>query len=332
MNIRISQKKEKKLSKVVVVAFLLVLFSTLIYLVAVEKAYQQHASTPEVQEIQKYFSEKESLPTFTKTVKASDIHDTQPVQNILIVGSDSRTERYEGRSDVLVVMQINPQTEKINLVSIPRDTRTEIVGRNHKDKINHAFSYGIETSVETVENFLDIEINGYVQFNFKSFVHFIDTIGGVEVASKLSFTEQDSSDNRNAIRIEEGVQTLDGEQALAYARMRKQDVEGDIGRGKRQQEIIQSVISKMATPASVVSTIKEIPNLIPYFITSYQPYQLVDMLTRYSTKNWTYETAQLRGSGTKIDGVYYYEPIPESLMEIKELLNTEQDQTETNIE
>src|SRR5690606_27392907 len=132
-----------------------------------------------------------------------------------------------------IVLTVNPNKESIQMVSIPRDTRTEIIGKGFEDKINHAYAFGgMEMAIDTVENFLDIPIDYYVQVNMEGFKDLIDAVGGVTVENDLAFTQ-------DGYHFPEGTITLYGDEALAFVRMRKNDPRGEFGRQLRQRQIIE---------------------------------------------------------------------------------------------
>ena len=108
--------------------------------------------------------------------------------SVLILGVDER-KGDRGRSDTMIVLTVNPNQNSIKMLSIPRDTRTEIVGHGTEDKINHAYAFGgIEMSMATVEDFLNIPIDYYLQINMEGFKDIVDSVGGVTVNNDLDFT------------------------------------------------------------------------------------------------------------------------------------------------
>ena len=112
--------------------------------------------------------------------------DAEPF-SMLVLGVDER-EGDKGRSDTMIVMTVNPETKSTKMVSIPRDTYTEIVGQGFNDKINHAYAFGgIEMSMDTVENLLDIPIDYVVQVNMDSFKDIVDAVGGISINNTLDF-------------------------------------------------------------------------------------------------------------------------------------------------
>jgi len=189
----------------------------------------------------------------------SNLRDSQIDLNkdpfaILLIGSDARKEGSQNwRPDVMMVAAINPKKKSMKIVSIPRDTWVEIANTNGgKAKINHAAHYGqlkgidpIKNTRETVENFLNIPIDHYSKVNFKGFMDAVDVLGGVDVNVKRSFTTESFGGKK--LYFHEGPMHLNGEYALAYARMRKKDPLGDKGRNIRQQEVLSQIMEKVVS-------------------------------------------------------------------------------------
>jgi len=174
-----------------------------------------------------------------------ELEKKQPF-SVLMLGVDER-EGDAGRSDTIIVMTVNPNDKSSKMVSIPRDTYTEIVGKGSKDKINHAYAFGgIEMSMETVENLLDIPIDYVVQVNMEGFEDIVDAVGGVNVNNTLDFSVGQHNYPKGNI-------TLDGEEALSYVRMRYEDPNGDFGRQDRQKQVIQAVMREGASVKSLVN-------------------------------------------------------------------------------
>jgi len=189
---------------------------------------------------------KTYAPVEASDVDTGDEHkdELQPARKkgdepftVLLMGTDSRSEADRGRPDTIILAAANPKTQKVTLLSIPRDTYVEIAGKGKKDKINHAYNYGTGTMLKTVEELLDIPVDYYVMINFKGFEDLIDEIGGIEidVEKRMYYKSSDTY-----INLYPGRQVLNGEQALGYARFRR-DAEGDFGRNRRQQEVLKAL-------------------------------------------------------------------------------------------
>jgi polyisoprenyl-teichoic acid--peptidoglycan teichoic acid transferase len=160
--------------------------------------------------------------------------------SVLLVGLDTKTMD-SGRSDTLIVALVDPKNKKTSLLSIPRDTRVQIAGRN-LDKITHAHNYGINSTIMTVEDFLDIKIDFYAQINFEGFQSLVNTIGGVTVDVEKNLSFRDRITNTQ-FSLKKGNQKLNGIQALNYARYRD-DREADFGRNRRQQQVIKALMDE----------------------------------------------------------------------------------------
>jgi polyisoprenyl-teichoic acid--peptidoglycan teichoic acid transferase len=163
--------------------------------------------------------------------------------SVLLVGLDSKTMD-SGRSDTLMVALVDQKNKKVSLLSIPRDTRVQIAGRD-LDKITHAHNYGINSTIMTVEDFLDIKIDYYAQINFEGFQSLVNTLGGVTVDVEKNLSFRDRITNTQ-FSLNKGTQKLNGIQALNYARFRD-DWESDFGRNRRQQQVIKALMDETMT-------------------------------------------------------------------------------------
>lgn len=204
-----------------------------------------------------------------KKMKKSDTSDeelsssgksiTEPF-TMLLMGIDSTDEVLEknaiANGDTLILITFNPKTLNATMISIPRDSYVPIACWSDKaeNKITHAAGYGTDCMMQTIENYFGINIDYYAKINFKGLVKLVDAVGGVEVNVDASQTLcTDDSSRGSQVCIEPGLQTLNGEQALVYARNRKQLVNGDFGRGLHQQEIVMALIDKMKNITKVSS-------------------------------------------------------------------------------
>ena len=175
--------------------------------------------------------------------------------NVLISGIDTYGSiNRVSRSDVNIVVTVNPNTHKILLTSIQRDMYVQLHGTTGtRDKLTHAGIYGINMSRQTIEDFLDIDIPYYVRVNFDSVIKLVDTIGGVDIYNDVAF--------RGYSRyFEQGYVHLNGEQALEYARERKKMPNGDWTRGEHQKVIITAIINKIANSKELLTNYGDILN------------------------------------------------------------------------
>lgn len=219
--------------------------------------------------------------------------------SILLMGVDER-EGDRGRSDSLILMTVNPNKNSTQMVSIPRDTRTEIIGKGKQDKINHAYAFGgTEMALNTVENFLDVPVDYFVKINMESFKDTVDAVGGVEVNNTLDFSY-------GGFDFPKGKITLNGEKALAYTRMRYEDPRGDFGRQDRQRQVIEGVMKKGANVSSITK-FGDMFNVVRNNVTTNLTFdQMWDIQANYKAASQNLTQYQVKGSGDKINGIYYY--------------------------
>ena len=175
---------------------------------------------------------------------------------MLLMGIDSTAEVLSknavANGDTLILLTFNPKTLNATMVSIPRDSYVPIACWPGKDenKITHAAAYGNDCMMNTIQDFFGINIDYYAKINFKGLVKLVDAVGGVDVDVPTTLCTDDS--NRGGeLCIYPGWQTLNGEQALVFARNRKSLQNGDFGRAEHQQEIIMALINKMKTVTEV---------------------------------------------------------------------------------
>ena len=207
---------------------------------------------------------------------------------ILLMGVDSETDGLNANAafngDTLMLITFNPKTLNATMFSIPRDTYVPIACNNNKyAKINSSAAYGTSCVIDTVEQLTDITIDYYVKINFKGVVDLVDALGGIEVDIEAPdfnynhgvncggrFCEQNSDRDTSAsgmIYLDPGLQTINGEEALAYARCRHLYLQSDIDRNKHQQQVVEA-IAKKAASLDNLSKIEEILNAVTKNITT----------------------------------------------------------------
>ncbi len=269
------------------------------------------------------------LYTFSIKVKVEstlkDVDVTKDSFAVYISGIDTYGEISSvSRSDVNIVMVVNPTTKQILLISIPRDYYVQLHGTTGpKDKLTHAGIYGVDMSIKTIEDLLDLEINYYLKVNFTSVIDIVDALDGLDVYSEYSFISY------SGFSFKKGYNKVNGEQALDFARTRKAFSDGDRQRGKNQQAVIEAIIRK-ATNKSIITKYNSLLNAIDgkyqtnmsvKKITSLIKKQLNNMsswtITSYSlsgkdSSNYTYTYNQL---------LYVMEPDFDSVTEAQELIN-----------
>jgi polyisoprenyl-teichoic acid--peptidoglycan teichoic acid transferase len=218
--------------------------------------------------------------------------------SLLMLGVDER-EGDKGRSDTMIVLTVNPNKNSVKMLSIPRDTRTEIIGKGKQDKINHAYAFGgIPMAMNTVENFLDIPIDYYIEVNMKGFTDMVDAVGGVKVQNDLEFTQ-------DGFHFAKGELTLNGKKALSYTRMRKEDPRGDFGRQTRQRQIIEGVVKEGAHLSSLTKFSDIFTVLGKNVKTNLTFDQMVAIQKGYKDVATSIEQMELKEEGTRINNIYY---------------------------
>ncbi|PKR77778.1 transcriptional regulator LytR [Halalkalibacillus sediminis] len=239
--------------------------------------------------------------------------DNEDPINILLLGVDER-EGDVGRSDTMILVSLNPNTDKMLMFNIPRDTYVEIPGRG-MDKINHSYAFGgSELSVETVEQFLDTTVHFYSRINMEGLQDGVDALGGVTVNNDQAFSHGGHD-------FPTGEITLNGEQALIYSRMRKEDPRGDLGRNSRQQEIIDAMIDEGTSFDSFTKVDNMLDAVGSNVQTNMQMPEMRKMFSDYrDTRNETIKE-EIDGSGQMMDGVWYYMVPDEEVNRIRTLLD-----------
>ncbi|MCM3663631.1 LytR family transcriptional regulator [Mesobacillus subterraneus] len=281
-------KKKRTWLRVIGVIFLLLILGVGAYAYSVYSSLTKAVDTMH-QPIKREKSEKR--------VEEITLDKKEPF-SVLMLGVDERSGD-RGRSDTMIVLTVNPEEKSTKMLSIPRDTRTEIIGKGFDDKINHAYAFGgVEMSMNTVENFLDIPVDYYMQINMESFKEIVDAVGGVTVNNTLDFTYE-------GVHFPKGELVLNGEKALKYSRMRYEDPRGDFGRQTRQRQIIQGVINKGASFSSLTKFDEIFAALGKNVKTNLTFDEMVDIQKNYKEAGKNIQQMEIKGSGTKINRVYY---------------------------
>ena len=181
--------------------------------------------------------------------------DTLKPFNIFLSGSDARSNYIASktRSDVNMIISVDPKNKKVLLTSIPRDYYVSVYGKTGlKDKLTHAGIYGIDTSVKTVEKLFDIKIDYYIKVGFSSVVEVVDLLGGIDIKSDKAFTTYCGDGGAIKTNVKKGMNHFNGGEALSYARERHAYALGDRHRILNQQQVLEAVISKITTDKSIL--------------------------------------------------------------------------------
>ena len=253
----------------------------------------------------------------TVNLREKEIKDNDSF-SVLLLGIDNGaygrgTE--VGRSDTMLVVTVNEKLGKTTIVSIPRDSYTEIIGYGINDKINHAYAFGQEKmSINSVQNMLNLPIDYYVTVDMGGLMGLVDAVGGLDITPVLTFTYEGESFTEGEDRH------VDGEAALRYARMRYDDPEGDMGRQKRQQYVIQKLLEKLLNITSVTRYEEILKTLENSVRTNFTLDKLLSIKNNYPKALKNFESDKISGSGTMIGGVYYFVVPEEERLRISNVL------------
>ncbi|MCJ7842985.1 LCP family protein [Lederbergia sp. NSJ-179] len=267
-----------------------------------------------------YFSFSSALDNMHEKVNKSDkreeevsIQDKDPF-SVLLLGIDEG-EHDVGRSDTMIVATVNPRLNTIKMLSIPRDTRTEIVGNGTTEKINHAYARGgVEMSIATVEHFLDIPIDYYVKVNMEGFMGIIDAFGGVTVDNDMDLKYK-------KYHFPKGEVTMNGKDALIFSRIRKQDPRGDFGRQVRQKQIIQAILNKARSFSSLLKYDDVLDELGDQVKTNFSFKEMMSLQQQYKGIEKNIEQLQFeKGKGGYIGKYWYYFPDEEEVKKYQDIL------------
>ena len=198
------------------------------------------------------------------------------------------------RSDVNIIMNVNPDTKKILLTTTPRDYYVTIpeVSGGQRDKLTHAGIYGVDRSIATLENLYGVELSYYAKVNFTSLVKIVDALGGVDVESEYAFSAGGYS-------FSKGVNHLDGDEALAFSRERHSFSDGDNQRGKNQEAVLAAIIKKASSPAVLASAnqiLGSISKSVETNMTQDEMAQLINMQLS-DGGDWDVESQAASGTG-----------------------------------
>lgn len=217
--------------------------------------------------------------------------------HVLLIGTDQETLK-GGRADVLLVLTFDPAARRLSLLSLPRDTRVNLPERGPV-KINAAYDYG-GASLQTVavERFLGIPMDKVVAVSLGGFRDAIDAVGGVTVHPTFGFSLDGET-------FQPGEMHLNGTQALAYARMRKQDPRGDLGRNERQQEVVRSLMGALGglSSSELTGVLHRVEGNLR---TNFSPSEVVRLRTTQPYLLDRQQVVRVQGVGRMVGRVWYY--------------------------
>jgi len=214
---------------------------------------------------------------------------TEPF-TVLVMGIDSTSatlnKNATGNGDALMLVTFNPKTLNATIMSIPRDSYVYLPSMGTENKITHAAWAGTSNMIRTIEMFTGIDINYYVKINFQGVIKLVNLLGGITVDVPIDFCEsnayrQTSKDKQ--ICLKEGVQTLNGEQALALARHRKSFATGDLARGTNQQLVVQGILNQAKEIKSANQALSMLDTMSKSMDTNFTTKQLLSFYDIFKT-------------------------------------------------
>jgi len=255
-----------------------------------------------------------------KNHRTEEVKITKDAFNILLLGIEEQGGGQ--RSDVVMLLTVNPQTEEVLMLSIPRDTRTFVPAAGRKIKLTESFSYGgVESTIESVNGLLDVPIDYYITTNFEGFEDIVDTLGGISINVPFTFKSQ-LTGSLKWKTFQQGPMDLNGNEALAYVRMRKKDPQGDKGRNDRQKDVIKAIVDKGTSLGAITKIDDIMKDLGENVKTNIPPSQFASFIKLYTKiKNSNIESLTLEGDDEYINNIYFLIPSEESIAEISTILN-----------
>lgn len=299
----------KKIIWTIVIVLVLVLIGAGIYIYSLYNTFDEGVSSS----YEPTDREKSDLREEDATVEDSF--------TVLILGTDENESRADKeklsgnnfRTDSMILATFDKNNDDVKLVNIPRDTMSYIESEGYFDKINHAHMLGgPSASMSTVEELLNVPVDYYVRINMGGVVDIVDSVGGVEFDVPFDMNEPDQNDD-GRVKLTAGVQELDGEEALAVVRSRR--VDSDLGRGNRQMELVEAVLSKVKSSgglSKIDDLIKVVADNTRHNFTTKDIRQLASY---YAFNNISFDSTQLRGSDywNPGNGAYFYRADDEHL-------------------
>lgn len=261
----------------------------------------------------------EDFKSGTKVIYECEIEETQDLSLDVPVQTEPFTVYISGidiygnvedmsRSDVNIIATVNPKTHQILLVTTPRDYYVEIPGISGgmRDKLTHAGNYGVDVSIDTLEELYQVSIPFYARLNFTSFINIIDILGGVDVESEFDFTT--GTDAGAVVEIQEGTNHLNGQEALAFARERHALDDGDNQRGKNQQALITAMIKKMVSPSMIVKAADILDEAADSVETNMSMKQIRALIKQQLKDHSDWQIYSMAADGTPEENICYSAP------------------------
>ena len=248
---------------------------------------------------------------------------------VLLLGSDARETDATSRSDTMILVRIDANVGKATLVSIPRDTKVEIEGHGTQ-KINAAYAFGGPAgAVQAVENLSGIEISHYAEIHFDELETAVDQLGGIWVDVPVSNNQTGASHSK--YEFNEGLQKMNGEQVLAFARERYGYNEGDFQRAENQRIVVQSLADTvLSLPATELPG--AVQSLASCVSTDYDINELISLAQTFQqAEHYYFYSAMVPSTTQTIDGVSYAITLEDEWAGMMQMVDTGQDPSKANV-
>lgn len=257
------------------------------------------------------------------------IQQTKPITILLMgvdTGSKGRKETWEGNSDTMILVTVNPKTKRTTMTSLERDLLADVEGSGEA-KLNSAYAEGgADLAISTIQKVLDIDIDYYALINMHGMIDLVDAVGGIEVTNHFDFPISIAENEPEfQEKVEPGTHKINGEQALVYSRMRYDDPDGDYGRQKRQREAIQKIVAKLLKMDSIGSYKKILSAVSSNVQTSINLGDSTTLrgLMGYSEALKNIKSYQLAGSDAMINGGSYQVASTEDILKVQNRIKKE---------
>lgn len=286
------------------------------------------SSTGDTSVLSNFCDKTKVIYTFKVRVKVDSkgIDVTKDVFNIYISGMDEYGKVSEiSRSDVNMILTINPKTKQILMTNVPRDYYVQLHDTTgYKDKLTHAGTYGVDTSIKTLEDLLGIKLDYYFKVNFSSLENIVNALDGVDVYSEYDFQSW------NGYNFTKGYNHVEGKAALAFARERHTFTDGDNQRGKNQQALIEAIFRK-CTSSSIITKYNSLLDSLQDSMITDMPMKSITSLAKMQLRDnasWNITSNSLTGTGSyeytytyNFQELYVMVPNEDSVTEAKEKIN-----------
>jgi len=241
--------------------------------------------------------------------------------SMLLMGVDARAKE-RGRSDTLIYTVVRPKDGNVLMVSIPRDTYADIVGKDKQDKITHAYAFGgPEMAVNSVEKLLDAKIDHYASINFQGFVKVVDTLGGIHLPIGKDIVNKGADHEKFTVKANKD--SYSGVEALNYVRYRE-DAGGDMARTNRNRVFIEELIHK----ASSLQQWNKIPEVLDIvgdnFLTDLPPASMSDLAKQFLQTGHEIQSYTLKGEGQRMgkQNLWYFIADEDDLNAVRSTIST----------